>query len=267
MNNLLSFSSVKLDLYSEDGVQLKPASGFVVETGNHYYLITNLHVVLDEEQDIKPCLLKTSIHIHGGAGEKRAPLWMGVRKKITIQLYDDNDLPRWIESGTNEENNLTVDIVALPIQVELSLKLFSGKIPGITIDKGSWDENADYWTKISAIPISAIDTDVEYNPPDTVHVIGYPFGWEPEGVDRSSSAFWRTSSIASELHEPGMHRANIFFIDSCAPEGMTGSPVIGKKNDRIKLLGVYSDRSTPEFGANTGLVYDAQLVKELIGVS
>ena len=48
---------------------------------------------------------------------------------------------------------------------------------------------------------------------------------------------------------------------------MTGSPVVGMKNDRMKLLGVYSDRSTAEFGAYTGLVYGAWLVKELIRVS
>jgi hypothetical protein len=46
---------------------------------------------------------------------------------------------------------------------------------------------------------------------------------------------------------------------------MTGSPVVGMKNDRMKLLGVYSDRSTADFGADAGLVYDARLLKELIG--
>jgi hypothetical protein len=46
---------------------------------------------------------------------------------------------------------------------------------------------------------------------------------------------------------------------------MTGSPVVGLKNDRMKLIGVYSDSSTAEFGANAGLVWDASLVKELIG--
>jgi hypothetical protein len=45
---------------------------------------------------------------------------------------------------------------------------------------------------------------------------------------------------------------------------MTGSPVVGMKNDRIKLLGVYSDRSTEGFGANAGFVWEAFVVKELI---
>jgi len=48
---------------------------------------------------------------------------------------------------------------------------------------------------------------------------------------------------------------------------MTGSPVVGMKNERIKLLGVYSDQSTAEFGANAGFVWDAWLVKELIGAA
>jgi len=125
----------------------------------------------------------------------------------------------------------------------------------------------DYWTRISAIPISTIDTEVDYGPPDPVHVIGYPLGWAPAGPGKSSSAFWRTSWIASEIHEPGMTHGNIFFIDPCALEGMSGSPVIGMKNDQLKLLGVYSDRSFPEVGANAGLVWEAWLIKELIGIS
>lgn len=123
------------------------------------------------------------------------------------------------------------------------------------------------WSKISAIPLSAIDTDVEYGPPDPVHVIGYPHDWAPDGKDRTSSAFWRTSFIASEIYEAGMSRADTFFIDPCAPAGMTGSPVVGMKNDQLKLLGVYSDRSTAEFRANAGVVYGAWLLNELIGAS
>ncbi len=275
MNNPLSYSSIKLDLFSKDGVHLKPASGFVVEAGNRYYLITNWHVVSgrdipaprQQEHVIEPYTLKTSLHIHRGEGEKSAPLSIGMRKRITVPLYDDDNSPRWIEYRANDDTQPPVDIVALPIQVDLTLRLFSGNIPGITIDKRSWAENTDYWTKVSSIPISAIDTDVEYGPPDPVHVVGYPLGWEPDGADRTSSAFWRTSFIASEIYEPGMRRTNTFFIDPCALEGMTGSPVVGMKNERMKLLGIYSDGSTAEFGANAGLVWDALLVKELIGAS
>jgi hypothetical protein len=273
MNNPLSYSSIKLDLFSKDGVRLKPASGFIVEASSQYYLITNWHVVSGEEihmqgqQDalVKPDVLKTSVHIHGGAGEMSAPLSMGMRKRITLQLYDDTDSPRWIEPQTDGGNQPKIDLVALPIQMNPTLALFGGKIPGITLSKNSWGEGSDFWTKVSAIPISAIDTEVEYAPPDPVHVIGYPLGWAPEGTDRSSSAFWRTSFIASETHEPGTNRSEGFFIDPRPLQGMTGSPVVGMKNERMRLLGVYSDRSTAEFGANAGFVWDALLVKELIG--
>src|SRR5687767_12394255 len=97
--------------------------------------------------------------------------------------------------------------------------------------------------KISSIPVSAIDSKVEYGPADVVHISGYPLGWAPNGMERSSSAFWRTSFIASEIYEPGMNRPDVFFVDPCAPEGMTGSPVIGMKDNRVKLLGIYSDQS------------------------
>src|SRR5215213_4218202 len=266
MNNPLSFSSVKLDLFSKDGARLNTASGFIIEVGKQYYLITNWHVVSSEQSEsvVKPYTLKTSVHIHGITEEKGDVFSMGVRKRISVQLYDDNQLPIWIQNQMNQESQPRADIVALPIQVDLTLKLFCGKIPGIVIDKDARDENTDFWTKLSAIPISAIDTNVDYGPADTVHIIGYPLHWQPDGGDRTSSAFWRTSFIASEIYEPGMHRADTFFIDPCALEGMTGSPVVGMKNDCMKLLGVYSDRSTVEFGANAGLVYGGWLIKELL---
>lgn len=271
MTNPLSFSSLKLDLFSRDGVHLKSASGFVIEVDSQCYLITNWHVVASGQQEpnAKPHFLKTSVHIHAGTGEQNVPvpLWMGMRKQITVQLYDDSDSPYWIEHRMQDEKEGQADIVALPIQGNLASILFSGKISGIALDKGSQGNNPNYWTKISAIPISAVDTDVEYDPPDTVHVIGYPLGWEPDGTDRTSSAFWRTCFIASEIYEPGTRRTNTFFVDSCPPEGMTGSPVLGMKKDRLKLLGVYSDRSMKEFGASAGLVYGAWLVKELLRTS
>ena len=275
MNNLLSFSSVKLELFSKDAAYLKSASGFVVEARGQHYLITNWHVVsgrnisVDESQKSihEPYTVKTSIHFHGGEGERPYPISMGVWQRITISLFDDNNVPRWIEYGASDQHRGMVDIVALPIQSHLSRSPFNAKTPGININKSPWAKDINYWTKVSAIPMSAIETDVEYGPPDVVHIIGYPQGWTPEGVGKSSSAFWRTSFIASEIYEHGMTRENIFFVDPGAPDGMTGSPVVGIKNDRLKLLGVYSDRAMEEFSAPAGLVYGAWLVKKLIGVS
>ena len=269
MNNPLSYSSLKLDLFSRDGVRLKSASGFVIESAKQYYIITNRHVLSgrdipaqgQQEPVVEPYTLKTSLHIHGGKGEKSyPPQKRGVRKRITVQLYDNNDAPRWIERQVNEPYQPMVDVVALPLQVILNTDLFLGKVLGATIEEYGW-------SKFSAVPLSAVDTDVEYGPPDTVHIIGYPLGWAPSGTDKTSTAFWRTSSIASEINEIGRIQAGTFFIDPCASDGMTGSPVVGLKNDRIKLLGVYSDSSTAEFGANAGLVWDARLVKELIDTS
>jgi hypothetical protein len=272
MNNLLSFSSLKLDVFSKNNVLLKTASGFVVEAARRYYLITNRHVVCSgaipdrsqQETGTVPYALKTSIHIHAGQGEKMAPLQVGMRKRLTVPLYDDKDAPSWIESRVAQQGQPIVDIIAAPIQYDLTLELLSANNPGVYIDKSSWSKISNYWMKISAIPFSAIDADVEYGPPDIVHVIGYPLGWAPAGPDRSSSAFWRTSFIASEIYEAGRTRSDAFFVDPCAPQGMTGSPVVGLKSDRLRLLGVYSDQSTAEFGASAGYVWGAWLLKELI---
>lgn len=275
MNNLLSFSSLKLDLFSKEGVRLKSASGFVIETKGRYYLITNRHVVygrdisqaVQGDPTTEPYNLRTTVHINMGEGEKNLPLHMGMRKRITIPLYDSKDKPQWMESQGDAPHRPIVDLVALPIQFDLTMELLNTNTPGNYINTTSWSKISNYWTKISAIPIACIDTDIEYGPPDTVHIIGYPLGWAPEGPNRYSSAFWRTSFIASEIYEPGSTRSDVFFVDPCAPEGMTGSPVIGMKHDRLKLLGVYSDRSTVEFGANAGFVWGAWLLKEILHTS
>ena len=265
---------MKLELLSKDRRLLKSASGFVVEAGKQYYLITNRHLISGRdtiasqrpESFAQPYGLKTTLHIHlhEKHGQKDDLFFMGLRKRVFLPLYDDHDAPRWIERGGKQQDEPVIDIVALPIHVDMTLRLFSGNLPGIVVTPDSWTKDTEYETRISAIHLSAIDTDVEYGPPDTVHIIGYPLGWAPEGTDRSSSAFWRTSFIASEIYEPGSVRWNTFYIDPCAPEGMTGSPVVGMKNDRLKLLGVYSDHSTAELAANAGLVWDARLVKELL---
>ena len=263
MNNPLSYSSIRLELFSKDGGRLKSASGFVVEAGDKYYLITNRHVLSGSaisergqpEPVFEPYTLKTSLHIHGGMSEAIH------RQRITVQLYDDNNAPRWIQHRAIAQNQAIVDVVALPIQSKLlNVDKFLRTIGGMPMDQ-------NIGLKVSAIPVSAIDTDVEYGPPDTVHIIGYPLSWAPTGTDKSSAAFWRTSSIASEINETGRIQTGTFFVDPSAPEGMTGSPVVGMKNDRMRFLGVYSDSSTAEFGANAGLVWKARLVKELIGAS
>lgn len=124
MHNPLSYSSLKLDLFSKTGDHLKSASGFVVEAGDKYYLITNWHVLSgrdipvrgQQEQMIEPYTLKTSLHINGGMSEAIH------RQRITVQLYDDNKAPRWIEHRANEQDQAMVEVVALPIQSKLMRK-------------------------------------------------------------------------------------------------------------------------------------------------
>jgi hypothetical protein len=279
MNNPLSFSSIKLDRFSKDGTRLKAASGFVVKAGNQYYLITNWHVVSGRDDPVRkprkpviePFILKTAIHFHMGEGEKKAPLTMGTWKRLTIQLYDDNNAPRWIELQANNQQQLKIDVIAIPLESNLTiLQLLSGKaIRNNFIDPMTIRSNVSYWTEISAIFISAIETEVEYGPSDAVDVIGYPIGWAPAGTNKAAPAFWRRSSVASEIKGVGIGTTpeNPFFIDPCPLEGMTGSPVVGMKNDCLKLLGIYSDKSTAGFGANAGLVWNASVIKELIGAS
>jgi hypothetical protein len=271
MNNPLSYSSVKIDLYSREGARLKQASGFMVEAEGNYFLITNWHVLsgkdfaLPQDSPIDvPFTLRTSLHIYSGEGENKPPLSWGMWRRITIPLYDKNNAPTWTQPQ-NKQNQPKADVAVLPVSKNESL-LLNASLRLFTMRSLAPNTHSEQWSGISAIPISSIDTKVEYGPPDRVNIIGFPHGWAPNGTDKSSTAFWRTASIASEIYETGMSRWEFtFFIDPCPPGGMTGSPVLGFKNDRLKLLGVYSDNSTAGFDANAGIVWDAWLVKELVG--
>jgi hypothetical protein len=270
MKNPLSFSSVKLELFSKEDVHVNTASGFVIQVNNQYYLITNWHVVAGkhipihepQQQEITPFTLKTTLHTTETQKWKNAEdtpySWFWHR--VTIQLYD-NDTPRWIVLGGNKQHPLSADVIALPIALDPTkgLQSFNIRMQGAEkFIEGMYD------VKISAIPIAAIDVDVKYGPGDIVHIIGYPLGWAPAGTAKPSAAFWRMSSIASELNEPGMIQTSGFFVDPCAPDGMSGSPVVGMKDNRMKLLGVYSHHSTEKFGVNAGLVSEASSIKELL---
>jgi hypothetical protein len=271
MNTFLSFSSLRLDRFSKEGNHLKSASGFIVKTGNQYYLITNWHVVSGRdfftrellESDVEPATLQISLHVHlVGENEKIAPISLGHWKKLSIELYNYDLTPKWIEYQSNKKHHPTIDVVALSL--ESNLRLFNDAPSVLTFIHR---KPLDYWSEISSMPMSIIDTDVEYCPSDTVSVIGHPLGWAPTGPQKSAPAFWRRSAVASEIKGVAIIPRDAFFIDPCSPEGMTGSPVIGMKDDRPKLLGVYSDSSTAGFGANAGLVWNASVVKNLIGTS
>jgi hypothetical protein len=275
MKNSLSFSSIKLDRISKEGKHLKPASGFVVEAGGQYHLITNWHVVSGRdiltrellEPDLEPNTLRTSLHIRRGQGEYTLPLTSTPWKRLTIELYGEDHIPRWTELP-NSERQPMIDVVALrllPSQLLLTSRK-ENPMDKLLDPTGLYKKS---WEEISSIPISAIDMEVEYGPSDAVDVIGHPLGWAPYGTHKPASAFWRRSSVACEIKEAGVGITTQypFFIDPCPLEGMTGSPVVGMKNDCLKLLGVYSDSSTAGFGANAGLVWNASVLKKLIGTS
>ncbi|MBN1311516.1 MAG: hypothetical protein JXB30_08865 [Anaerolineae bacterium] len=89
MNNPLSYSSVKLALFAKDGTHLKSVSGFVIEAGDQYYLITNKHVVSGEDMQefvSTPYILKTCLHVYAQEDEKVEHLETGMRRRIAVDL-------------------------------------------------------------------------------------------------------------------------------------------------------------------------------------
>lgn len=275
----MSLASIKLDLFTKDGGRLGTASGFILEVSGQFYIITNWHIVSGCDfrtgepfsLEDKPHLLRTLIHKGRLVGSQHVlPLqasW-GIQKEFT--LYDENGEPQWIEFKVYTQSRSPVDIVAMPLgatqdldypipaEVIQSIKPKALYEPIVT----SSPNEADDW-RILAIPGSWITTDVSYGPSDAIQIVGYLRGLSSVGIRRPGQIFWKTGFIASENDTIELGKA--MLVDALVDEGMSGAPVVGMKAGQPKLLGVYGGRYSPETSDFVGIVWSADVLKQLSG--
>ena len=262
---MLHYSSAKLKIQRlnerDQKIEVAIGSGFFWAADQIFYLITNWHNVTGWDPVKNESLSSTGAvptHLEmpllfkpaADADQK-----MLQRKRFTIPLYDNDDVPRWYEHPSFGN---TVDVVAIEI--------------------ASVDE------AIISQPINMLNDLVDFEPElgDEVFVLGYPGGLDGGPV----MAIWKRGSIASHpsVDLDGLPK---LLVDTATRKGMSGAPVIARRRGVIvprgtpktpgalsgqeiigqadTFLGVYSGRiGDDELGVQLGIVWKAAVLDEII---
>jgi len=188
-------------IYSKTSVTLATGSGFFWRNKNSVYLITNWHNLTGKNP-----FTKTLLADHGGIPDiVRFPLLGRTDDEISVfyldvNLYFDDEMsiPGWFIHPNHKEN---VDVIALEF-------LMPNDVECVAIN----DEELKF---------------KEFNPvvADDAFILGFPLPNKQMGL----FPVWKRASIASEP-EYDYDNKPIILVDSASRPGMSGSPVILRRN-------------------------------------
>jgi hypothetical protein len=241
----LSVTSLLVGILSK-GTPIGTATGFVVEKGQNYYLITNWHVVTCRNPVTNQSLDRLGrtpdqiVILQNAKG--KLGTWISVRE----DLLDRDAKPLWIE---HPQLGSKVDVVAVPLRHLDGVELYP-------------------------LDLSLANTNLDIGPTETVSIVGFPFG----NTASAGLAIWKSGTIASDpdINYEGTPE---FLIDATGRPGMSGSPVyarrIGSYMDTAgnqivrpgitdKFLGVYA--GDIDAGSEIGRVWKASVVQDIYAV-
>jgi len=255
----LSLSTLYLHLkFSETDVTMATATGFMYESEDIYWLITNGHNLtrinpFDNQRIADHCgfpdEIATSFHV------VKYNKYMQ-RSAFTIKLYKDGDhrIPQWF---IHPIHGYKVDVVAIPVFAKDELP-----------------------AHIKIYPINkSFDFDDRFPPviSSDVFVLGYPL----DICDSLHMPIWKRATIASEPNYD-INNLPYLLVDTATRSGMSGSPVIyqrdnfhmpeGKLSDSSfwgivrSFLGVYSGRigAPHNYESQLGIVWKSHIIDEII---
>lgn len=193
------------DSESVNPTELSKATGlFYSNKQNSLFLVTNRHVLVNEDKGYFPNIARIRLHTNQYDIKQNEyydiPLYTKVKK-------------RWIES------TFKADVVAIPIEIN---KLPQGSII------------------MSFNAVNLLQANIQLHVGDDIVVMGYPFGVYD---DIHNLPILRNGIIASAYPIP-FRGEPYFLVDSNLEEGVSGSPVITKfkntwrtKNGSKPLMG------------------------------
>ena len=244
-----SLASVRLEMiFSPTGLSFATGTAFFYRKGTSVFLITNWHNVTG----INP---RTKKPIGKNAGRPdliRFKLFKKNQDEFTwylvdVRLYSDDDMenPYWLVHPAYREQ---VDVIALEINIPPGLELMA-----IT------DKDLNF-------------KDFKPGVADEVFILGFPYNISQMDV----FPIWKRASIATEP-EYGYEDKPMMLVDTASRSGMSGSPVILKRNGiwrepnlgfgtRTCFLGIYSGRilGETELEAQLGIVWSKNVIEEII---
>lgn len=192
----LSVSSLLLRLVSR-GQPIATATGFVIQKGNSYYLVTNWHVVAGKRPDNDAPLdsqgrIPDQVEIfHNSKG--RLGEWHWVSENL---LDSTTHAARWVE---HPRLGKRVDVVMLPL---------------------TKTDDSDLYP----VDVNLRNTPIRIQPAGAVSVVGFPFGHS----SYLGLAIWKAGTIASDP-DVEYDKAPQFLVDATGRPGMSGSPVYARR--------------------------------------
>lgn len=250
----LSLTTHHLHLcFKQTDAVLSSATGFVYESGDTRYLVTNWHNVTGRNPITGKCLSETLAvpdMISTMFRTKDQPANCR-REEIRLYLDDQMRAPVWYE---HPKHGRAVDVVVIPLPEALA-------------------------SEYKFFPINAIPFDTQYKEEvaDDAFVVGYPFF----DTTYLQLPIWKRASIASEP-DVNIDQLPKLFIDTATRPGLSGAPVImqrvgihGMKGGKLSatdaigrirsFLGIYSGRiGVDELKAQLGIVWKARVITEII---
>lgn len=173
------------------------ATGFFYESGQRRFLITNRHVVIDEEKENFPDSLVIRLHTDR--------MDLSHNREVTIELYSDST-SNWLEHASGKD----VDVVAIEIGQHLT--------------------EGDITTFLG--PQTFLPPNVVLDLSTDLAVIGYPLGFYDTNLNLPVV---RDASLAS-AYPLAFQDLPICLVDANLHPGTSGSPVIRKSSSTQRLL-------------------------------
>jgi hypothetical protein len=181
----LLISVARIIACSNGGTKFHSATGFFYEHAEGLYLITNRHVVIDEEDNYRPNELILKLHTNERNIRENAP--------CRISLYDGT-IPVWYEHPRSAE----VDLVAIWLDVRIRSKFV---IEPFTMN--------DLAPNNVTFPIG-----------QDLIVIGYPKGYH----DQFNNLPLVRNALVSSVYGVNFNRKSYFLIDSHLHEARAEVP-------------------------------------------
>jgi V8-like Glu-specific endopeptidase len=239
----INFSTTRIQAF-KNGQPIGTATGFFFKHGDAEFLITNRHVVINEQEDYFPDALSILMHADKDNLTKN--------NEASLLLYDKNKSHFWLEHPLYQINNC--DVVAIP----LTPQTLSGGNYAIFLAT----KIRNFSQEQAEIP--------ELLPFGDVVVVGYPRGFYD---DKHNLPVYRKAMMASQ-YGIDFRGKPYFLVDANLHPGTSGSPVVnshhtlfktGGPQEGYKLFGVHSAQHVVN-GDPLGLnvVWYSYLITEVI---
>lgn len=181
------------------GDPILSASGFFYAHNNDLFLVTNRHVVIEEDKNFFPDELKLRLHTDQNDVQRN--------EDYLVPLYSSNKRV-WREHPSQGKE---IDVVAIPLNSQEIQSRFFVRALGMA---------------------KHIPNDIDISIGEDVQVIGYPLGFHDQV---HNLPIVRNATMASVYPVPFEGRPYI-LIDSRLHRGTSGSPVMTKPTQMIRRI-------------------------------